>query len=759
MQLTPEQDAIIHADFDEHCVITAVAGSGKTTTLAWRIRHLLAQGHDPRRVLILMFNKQAQLDFVKKLRQVIPEADTKLPEVRTYHAMGYRLYQRFIQEGLLPPMNMTPLAEHEIEWQIWRTITQLAPAELQDEIKRNKKDHVEAAVKFVDLCKTTLQTPEEVFEALEYAAKYRYFLEVFTAFEEWRQQAQRITFADMLYVPVKLIHHHAQARQLVENKMDFLLVDEYQDTNEIQHLLLRYVAGKRARVTVVGDPDQTIYEFRGARPEYILNRFAEEFESPREQTLSCSFRYGHRVALLANHLISHNKGRKDVLCHSHRSTPDTGVHWHQSSAEVEQVVAIIEQHLQHQGKLADIVILLRVWSQSVAIELILLEKGMAYLMDNGRSALASKEVEALIGVLALASGELSLATPEVRHRAFERLLRFPHIGLKDSLMQPLCNVLAQRNSGYGEILENWIDKDLIQIQRMKLQRTGRLWTSLLNGSSAASRVSDLLRAYIEQTELYAGLRALALTHEAAEEQIGRVEGFLRYIESVQKPLPELLVHLRILREQALKPRTELSGRGAPLRDALLISSIHRTKGLEWPVVIIPGLSDKLLPYTLTSGRSGITAEYIESERRLLYVAMTRAIKGLHLISPAVATDGMGEVHPSRFLTEINCGLCDELGAALYPATSGTLQLSHPLTGIARRYAALLEVSLSSSQAVSAQAGPTGGAVWACTEVVHAIFGKGKVIAEAERSFTVQFEKNQTMEFSKQSAHLYFSQVN
>ncbi|MDX1819110.1 MAG: ATP-dependent helicase, partial [Marinobacter sp.] len=282
--LTDEQRAIITAGY-EHSVITAVAGSGKTSTLAWRIRYLLEQGHDPARMLVLMFNRSARVDFERKLQEVCHQSGLALPEIRTYHAMGLRLYRRFVREGYLPGFSEKILTEQEIGFQAWQLTRRLAPEDLADEIRRNKKDFVETATGFIDLVKTTLSPAEVVFEELGYSDKHKYLIDLFHSFEQWRKRQSRISYADMLYEPVMAIHQNPPLQRLVGNKMDLILVDEYQDTNEIQHLLLRYVAGDRARVTVVGDPDQTIYEFRGAKPEFILKRFSDEFESPLEQTL------------------------------------------------------------------------------------------------------------------------------------------------------------------------------------------------------------------------------------------------------------------------------------------------------------------------------------------------------------------------------------------------------------------------------------------------------------------------------------------
>src|SRR5690606_4998274 len=162
---------------------------------------------------------------------------------------------------------------------------------------------------------------------------FNYLLELFDRFESWRKQESRISYSDMLYDTVLAIKKYPQLKTLVENKMDILLVDEYQDTNDIQHALLKYIAGDRAKITVVGDPDQTIYEFRGAKPEYIIKGFSEEFSDASMLSLSYSFRYGHSVSLLANHLISRNSGRLPVLCKSHHANPQTIIKIHYSNED------------------------------------------------------------------------------------------------------------------------------------------------------------------------------------------------------------------------------------------------------------------------------------------------------------------------------------------------------------------------------------------------------------------------------------------
>jgi len=739
--LTDEQRNIITAGY-EHSVITAVAGSGKTSTLAWRIRYLLAQGHDPNRMLVLMFNRSARVDFERKLQQVCDQSGLAPPEIRTYHAMGYRLYKRFVREGYLPNFSDKILTEQEIGYQAWMLTRRLAPEDLADEIRRNKKDYVETATGFIDLVKTCLSPAEIVFEELGYSDKHKYLIDLFHSFEQWRKSQGRISYADMIYEPVMAIHQNPPLQRLVGNKMDLILVDEYQDTNEIQHLLLRYVAGDRARVTVVGDPDQTIYEFRGAKPEFILRRFSDEFESPLEQTLSFTFRYGHQVALLANHLICHNTGRKDVLCHSHPSTPPTRAELHRAENDGDEVLKILQSQSPETNN--QTAVLFRVWSQSVPIELKLLARHIPYRIDAGKGALFSREVQAITSLLKVVSGRIKQLPDSDRLDIARQLLRFPHVGLKE----PELENLAQFLTGFGE---NWHERllamDFDVLQPMPARKLRKLGEALAQLTNYQGPVAGLIRIYAEHTDLYDGIRSLALTHDSAEERIDTIQGFRVYLKSLDTDASGALDHLKALKQQA----------GENADSGVLLSTIHRTKGLEWPVVIIPGLQEKYLPY---SPRPQDSAQaLLESERRLLYVGMTRARNALHLITrPASQRPHLdGDQGPSRFVSELCYELSHELGSHLdehAASTTAPLTLSRATTAVSVRYAARAGLTLEGTN-------PDDDfdlmePVWHHRRITHTVFGAGEVISEDESSFEVRFDNADTLNFSKKSAHLYFS---
>ncbi len=767
MNLTQEQQQIIDLGF-EHCVITAVAGSGKTTTLAHRICRLLIEGHDPERMLILMFNKSAKQDFEKKLPEVLALKQASqtaqktrfaLPEIRTYHAMGYRLYRRFIQETFLPPIHPEVLTEQEVQYQVWQLLRKAVPENERSELNRNKKEYVESAISFIELVKTTLRSAEEVYELNSETFKRPLVIKIFHLFEQWRKEHARISFSDMLWEPVKLIHQHPGLLKMVTNKMDLILVDEYQDTNEIQHRLLTYIAGERARVTVVGDPDQTIYEFRGAQPDFILRRFAEDFPSPTELTLSYSFRYGHRVALLANHLIHHNRGRKNVLCHAHSDVMETHCTL-EPGQNASDVLALTQRYLADQRSPAEIAILCRVWSQTVEIELALLNAGIPYYSGENKGALASRELKGLLILLEYACDQFMHLTQTEQQNRYRELLRFPHCGLKDEQVTDLSQWLSRSGSSTLSVDQWPVLERLGNLQKHRIKRFIAALSQLARDSKHFPS-AQLLSDYVKQTDMLNQLRSASFTYDSGEERVNTLQGFINYIRTLRSTPTETIVHFNRLKHQA---------RAVKASQGVNLTTIHRAKGLEWPIVLLPGLTDALMPYHHKD--EPITPLLLESERRLLYVAMTRVREALHLFAPPGAADNQ-----SRFIGEMQVEASLWLANALYAHTDATAvkvpPALAPLSPICERYCARERITLeqpslsarlmsriTGGQRTGKERGPTRTEcpLWKQDRVHHAIFGEGQVTQELERSFSVRFTTGKEMEFSKKSAHLYFKQV-
>lgn len=438
MQLTSNQQQLTRHQ-NGHALCIAVAGSGKTSTLAHLTRNLLAAGSDCRRMMVMMFNKSAQLDFTAKLKQLCNNPQglpALLPEIRTYHATGLKLLKSLENWGLRAPCERNPLGDKELELRVRDLIFQQAPDNLKDRLKSDTAKYIESVIQFIDSVKSFLTTPEQYFEDNDYPDDFRFFIQVYHLFEQWRHQHRRITFTDMLYDPVRLIEQHPEIVSRITNKMDFIIVDEYQDTSTLQHRFTRIIAGERARVIAVGDPDQTIYEFAGANINNILNHFEDDFGQShpvQSLTLPHTFRYGHSIALAASHLIHHNQNRKDVMCLAHTSNPPSTINLTQCRGDdTDAVVRTIRQHLQ-QDNPAPLAVLVRVWAQAVPIELSLLEQGIAY-QNDGPSLFDRPEIDALTAALELSSGQFHFLPPGSRQKRLQRLLTLPHIGLKTAML-------------------------------------------------------------------------------------------------------------------------------------------------------------------------------------------------------------------------------------------------------------------------------------------------------------------------------------
>ena len=729
LTLTEEQLSIVNAPVG-HYVIRAVAGSGKTTTLAYRIQHLLQNGLEPRRILVLMFNKSAQLDFQSKL-QALVGGSSVVPEVRTFHAMGFRLYQRFIGLGALPAYQGSILSEREQQFHLLQLAPQALSPEQHTEFKRYKKEYLDVAARFIDQCKSQLDDPFSFFKASKLDQKFSFLPLLFERFEEWRKQSRRISYADMLYDPVQALLHQPELQAQVANKMDLILVDEYQDTNDIQHALLTLIAGNRAHITIVGDPDQTIYEFRGAKPQYMLSGFAQEFPDTRALNLSTSFRYGHQIALLANQLISNSPYHEDALCIPSASNPATEVELCETNSELKSLTArLAKLPLQALNNSA---ILVRYWSQTAPIELALLQANIPYALQGHRGIFGSDEMSALRSLLMLASGDFKALNEEQRLTNFMLLGRFPHLGINERHMHEVMHALAQCNSRWGYHLLKLIPEQLGRYQKLKLERFAKALSAVENNTNVPRKV---FAHYIQETKLFDELKSSGLSEDASNEQVRTIKGLIEFM--AQDPAPHAGMLLQNLAE--LEARTQF-GKDQTETAGLQLTSIHRAKGLEWDTVILPGMSE-----TVFFSQQGKGEVDVASERRLIYVAMTRARQKLLMLCPPASTkDTLRFIHEMAPTCSITLAKAIEQGQAKV-----TLELAP--SPISLRYAEHFKVALDwDKHTRKQQSAPS----WMTSNVVHKVLGKGRVVKEEAETFTVEFDDKQRRVFSKRYADQVF----
>ena len=627
MQLTQEQIDIIQHD-QGHAKVVAVAGAGKTTTLAMFIKQRLRTGVNPKRMLVIMYNKSAQLDFTAKLSSLMSSTDNvadgqpkhsgALPQVRTFHSLALKIYQGLIKDKLLPAFEGDLISQVEQDQILWRLMQQHASKDTAQEILNDKKKWLDPMVSFVENVKSGLDPAAAIFKSSGLPSNCRFFIKVFNAFEEWRLQARRIAYSDMLYDPCMLFSRRPDLAQKYSNHMDWVLVDEYQDINPIQQFLLQVVAGQRSSVVVIGDPDQTIYEFRGSSSRFMLKVFDEHFPNAIRYSLSTTFRYGHDVALLSNQLILQNTQREPVLAVANESNPNTNIRLYYQDDYAEQALDIIKKNLKTY-EADQISILLRLWGMSAPIELGLLQENIPYQMPQGNWVLERYELQTFIMLLEISAGVFYKRNKWSQYQAWLLFLTFPALKIKRNELESLAKKMADSGESAMNKFNTIVFPDLSVWQKQQLEN--RLSIIKL-ASDKRLRANQLFNRYIRETDFYKGLSDSAFSRQQVDDRIATVQGFVRFMAKVNIKTHEAFDFLQELKH---KKESQVQKTG------IVISSIHRSKGLEWPVVILPALTAHYYPYKEKSDMH--LAGSIESERRLFYVAMTRAVHQLHLIAP------------------------------------------------------------------------------------------------------------------------------
>ncbi|MDT0618510.1 ATP-dependent helicase [Salinisphaera sp. P385] len=671
--LTQEQLAVVHHE-QGHARVSAVAGSGKTHTMVHRIAHLLDRGVDPRRILALMFNRDAAEQFARRLREHV-ERDVRLPEVLTFHAFGRRLTRHFVDNRWL--------RRATLQTEAWR-LHHLAREVLRAENGANPSaDDLEAFLGYIDLVKSDLLAPDIKFDQL-YAndpnqGSYIRFPQAFERFEQTRTDNRWRFFADLIYDPVMAVQRGKTQPRVLANRYDHIIVDEYQDVNEIQHHLIQSLAGDRASVMAVGDVDQCIYVWRGANPRYITHQFEQSFPGARTYLLSHTFRYGHALSLAANNCVTHNTLRDDKLCISAPANPPTTLRLESyddrpGASGHSPVPALIDQWRAGGGCYRDIAVLVRLFSMAAPIEIALLEHGIPYRLVGSRSVFEAEGYQMLTGYLYLATGRYRELDPQQWRERIRVMLTHPTIGLHDGL-DPVIDSLAAEPESSDRVFAQLLAGQHPSWRADRIEQRRALFADAYHGRLGA-RAADVLRNIDLRLALRNYYQSTSANRDAAEDRYRLIQAITRLSGNGQPSPAGLIDYLAPL---------ESRDHHAPDGDAVLITSVHRAKGLEWPMVILPSLEEGGFP----AASAADDPDKIEDERRLFYVAMTRAQKMLCLLHPVddpfsfIHANSLGRHHPdsrvSRFLTEAQIGVSGRVGEAIHEGASPKVPAHNPAT--------------------------------------------------------------------------------
>ena len=702
-------------------------------------------------IMVLMFNKSARDSFAEKMQNQLSSGTDQLPEVRTFHSLGMRLVNSFTRRGALPQYNL--VTEEYIQEKLARQVAnEVYRAERENE-GWPAGDEVEEFLAFIDRVKSTVTGAAEVFKKLDLASRYSYFIRAYELFEKVRKERKIRFYADLIHEPLMAMLDDSELAGWVTDRVEHIIVDEYQDINEAQQQLLKILAGNRAKVMVVGDVDQCIYEWRGARPEYITTRFQLDFPKPENYQLSYTFRYGHQLSLAANHLIAGNKKRDQKLCISHETNENTIITCLEDQKK-HPVISVLAEWRERDRSLQDAVVLVRLFAQSVPVELALLDAGIPYRLEGNAQVFDCSEVLALTGYLKLVLGTMAEDDQPSREQMLTAMLSQPHLGIKREDMALLVQSIAENPHAAPLLLRNWGGSDLPPFIRKRFEETARNW-QWLAGTSSSGPADVLLKRIVQKLNLYDFYHNFSARSATAENRVKTCQAFIDFAAAQNLSVKQLLARIAEFKAVGDQPAAE----------ALLITSVHRSKGLEWPLVILPGLEDGSFPF-YRERESGM--DDLEDERRLFYVAMTRAIEHVVCIHPVDAelkrciAKFCGKipgtmVRASRFLYEANPGLSVCIGEILARDDADRTVTADDTT-IARQYLENLgsvgsSVNLAEGKRQEKKQVPRSKKILEIHEigeglrVWHSVFGAGTVLAVQDRKqgrLNVAFEDHGEM---------------
>ncbi|WP_202904348.1 UvrD-helicase domain-containing protein [Aeromonas caviae] len=391
-RLTWEQKSIVAHDTG-HALVKAVPGSGKTTTLVKRIERLVKMGTDPRSILILMYNKSAQMSFTDKLKTALKSG--VMPEIRTFHSLALKIVGYGESRQLIKKKDLITPDDYRYE----QLVKQAYRHGFDCEANYIDPNEIEDFELFIARCRAAAITPVDAANDPTFSIIKREFIRAYGRYCELLEENGLRTFDDCLVEAVALLRKDSSLGAHFKH----IIVDEYQDVNLIQHEMTRLLSKPDTSVMAVGDVNQCIYEWRGARPDFIGGLFEQHYQNTTVFQLSCTFRFGHELSLMANSVIRRNSTKLTRLCVSHPSTPKTEVRLHFDNC-LSKVLSNLSVSSGTQA------ILSRTKANLAEAEIALRLCGLPYRYLNGSSALHTRtEIGILVvGVLLSVYGDLRL---------------------------------------------------------------------------------------------------------------------------------------------------------------------------------------------------------------------------------------------------------------------------------------------------------------------------------------------------------------
>lgn len=718
----PQREAVLHGDGP--LLVLAGAGSGKTRVLTHRIARLIDEGVPPWSILAITFTNKAAREMRERVERLAGDMGRDA-WILTFHACCARILRRDIDKLGYKPSFTIYDADDQMN-----VIKQLCKSMNLDE-KRFPPREIRAAISDA---KNRVLSPAEWAKESGEDFRARTISEVYAAYERQLTANNALDFDDLILKTLTLFSEHPPVLAAYQHKFSHILVDEYQDTNMAQYMLVRLIAGESRNLCVVGDDDQSIYGWRGADLRNILE-FERDFPDCRVIKLEQNYRSTSNILDAANQVIAHNAGRKEKALWTDAGEGEK-IRVYRALDERDEaawVVRAIEGRMKRGARAGDFAVFYRTNAQSRVLEEAMVRRGVPYRVYGGMKFYDRKEVKDVLAYMR------AVANPD-DDQSVRRIINEPRRGIGDATIETLAQ-FAQREG--MSLLSAVISADESVLPARALGAVRKFGALMLDLTQAGISLSagEFLQEVLDKTGYVAAIRAAKDPDaQTREENVMELAGAVAEYES-QSPEGGLL---GFLENVALV--TDLDSMGER-PEAVTLMTIHASKGLEFPHVIVTGMEETVFPL----GRATFEDGLMEEERRLCYVAFTRAMQSLALtfaVSRMLYNQRRNNP-PSRFLSEIPERLIEDDRARREPVRVPPPRAGYaPVSPAARGNAGAKRAPLAPGDIPGVTKG-FGGVVRAGAgaqalfspgdRVMHKVFGAGTVLESNRDKIRIAFD--------------------
>ena len=621
MSLNLQQRAAI--DYcDGPLLVLAGAGSGKTRVITEKIAHLIARRHlSPNKIAAITFTNKAAREMRERAKRLIKSGADEVA-ILTFHALGLKFLQ--IEHAKLDLKRGFSVIDADDSLAILKDFVPAA----------TKPDHMQALRHLVSAAKNNGLSPDEA-DAAARTAREREAAGIYRGYQTRLKAFNAVDFDDLIRLPLQLLDADADVRAAWRERIRYLLVDEYQDTNSAQYRLLRQLAGERGAFTAVGDDDQSIYAWRGANPGN-LDELARDYPALKIVKLEQNYRCSRRILRSANALIKHNPHahEKKLWSEHAEGSPIRVLACRDDDHEAERIAADIA-HQQQVSKAAwsEFAILYRGNHQSRSFEKALRLARVPYAITGGTAFLDRAEVKDVLAYLRLLVNEDDDA-------AFLRVVNVPRRDIGAVTLEKLGQLAQSRHTSMLRAAHS--DAVLAQLPPRAASALGTFATMIDEFASSKSAPAELVETLIRRTHYAEHIRAETKNETLVQRRLENLRELCDWFVAMQKNdarIGDLAAALALI---AHSDRDDDA-------NAVRLMTLHAAKGLEFRFVYIAGAEEGTLPHA-----GGIEEGRLDEERRLFYVGITRARERL-CVSYASRSKRFGTVisnEPSRFLAEL-----------------------------------------------------------------------------------------------------------